>query len=143
MRLPDQMFADIVASLDAAAASNHPDHRRAQRVQPPQRMAVVTLDGGRGRSSQLRIQDLSPRGIGLLRQVPLQRGQQIVVHLPRSNGSAAPILCTVVYARPVGDEPHAQYHIGAEFQCAVEPDALSQDEANKAEIERIRRAILA
>jgi len=145
MKIPTQMFAEIVASLDASrAASPEMEQRHASRLDLQHSAAVITYDGGGGRSAPVCVHDVSPRGICLLHPSAMTPGEQFVIHLPRGGGSPAPMLCTVAYCKPEGDEAGASFRVGAEFVCALESDRARAARApQQQEIDRIRRSILA
>jgi hypothetical protein len=145
MKIPTQMFSEIVASLDASrAAPLDREQRRASRLDLQHSAAVITYDGGGGHSAPVCVHDVSPRGVCLLHATPLTPGEQFVIHLPRQGGDPMPMLCTVAYCKPDDHDPNAAFRVGAEFVCAL---GSASDRAartsNQGEIERIRRSILA
>jgi hypothetical protein len=149
MKIPTQMFSEIVASLDASrAAAPGKEQRRASRLDLQHSAAVITYDGGGGRSAPVCINDLSPRGVSLVHPSPMTPGEQFVLHLPRGNGGEPmPMLCTVAYCKPNEDNPDEGFRIGAEFVCALESASARATRAARVpqqrEIDRIRQSILA
>jgi hypothetical protein len=93
--------------------------------------------------------DVSFRGIGLFQSKPAPRGSQFVVVLPKQIGKPLPMLCTVMYSRPLAD---SLYNVGASFVAVFNLDKPlpaaggvngAGDGANsEAELNRIRQSIL-
>jgi HD-like signal output (HDOD) protein len=120
------------------------DKRRAARHA---RDGVITVyPCGTGRPDKgvaARFHNASSRGIGLSIARSMAVGEQFQVRLPQPDGTTASILYTVLRCERVGE---SSYRIGAEFTCVLRPPAPQQGGrigGHDADVDRIRRAILA
>ena len=147
MNLSAQMFAEIVAALrkpqngGGGGAGGGSEKRRATRMAMEAVVTVTALSSSNG-SRKLRalIRDLSHNGAGLLLNLPMQRGDRLVIEFTR--GQQRPplrVLADIKSSRELAD---GIYSIGAEFvQEVTEGDDRALAPANN-DVQRIQRSIL-
>jgi PilZ domain len=128
---------DIVTAL--REGNGCAEQRRAQRVEDRADAEIYPCDddGQWSAPMAVRLQDFSYRGLGFHVALPMAQGQQFIFHLPRENGGATPILCTVVYCRKGSAGEH---RVGAEFTCIVQMPPAPSPAAG--DLERIKHSIL-
>lgn len=119
--------AERLARLKAAApdmnpwirAAGRPDAepdanaRRADRQEADGRAMIYLYrdDGQHGPMEQVALRDYSEKGVGIVRNEPLEIGEQFVVRVPRLNDKPITRLCRVVNVALAG----GRHRIGAEF----------------------------
>ena len=143
MKLPPQHLAEVVNALQAAAESGKgAEKRRAARMEVQGNVVVAPLakDGTVGKSYTAITRDISFVGVGLLQSRPLEKGQQVVVRLPRGHKPALFMLCSVMHVRPLAD---GLFIIGVEFlNIAAMKDESLLDPVEGAQVQRSRQVIL-
>ena len=96
--------------LDAEPDANA---RRADRQEADGRAMIYLYrdDGQHGPMEQVALRDYSEKGVGIVRNEPLEVGEQFVVRVPRLNDKPITRLCRVVNVALAG----GRHRIGAEF----------------------------
>jgi hypothetical protein len=138
MQLAVQHLAEVVEAIrKAEAAGNGNDKRRFARITIVTKVEILNPSNGRTYTALTR--DLSLEGLGLIQSVPMTRGQQITVSLPRSakHGPLA-VQCTVMHIRELAD---GVWGIGALFVAVNETGKTTTADAGK-EAERIAANML-
>jgi hypothetical protein len=133
MQLAAQHLAEVVEAIrKQEAAGNGNDKRRFARITVVTKVEV--LNPGNGGLYTALTRDISIEGIGLIQSVPMTRGQQITVSLPRSakHGPLA-AQCTVMHVRELAD---GVWGIGALFVAVSDAKAANVGAAGK-EAQRI------
>jgi hypothetical protein len=74
-------------------------------------MYLYRDDGNHGPVEQVEARDYSERGVGILRDKPLETGEEFVVRMPRADEAPITRLCRVANVALAG----GRYRIGAEF----------------------------
>lgn len=137
MQISAQHLAEIV---DAArkSESGGADKRRYVRQSVVARVEVLAL--ATGTTYQALTRDLSVEGVGLMQSVPMARGEQLAVSLPRAKGKPLLAQCTVLHARELAE---GIWGIGAAFVSTSSVGAGAHGGTNsKAEAQRIAAKIL-
>lgn len=142
MQLQLQTFAEVLESLRTPnVAGAGAEKRQSTRFEIQTRIEAALLHGDEVvRRYHALTRDISLRGIGLLQGLPLNRGEQLLVSLPRRGRAPLVILCEVMFAGILADSLSG---VGAQFkslateaqQRALAPD----DQAER----RIRESMLA
>ena len=148
MQLAAQDYAEVVAALKALNDTKGHERRTSARMEVQAQVKLYPFVNGRvGQPFTAMTRDVSFRGIGLLQSKPSPSGTQFVVVLPKQIGKPLPMLCVVMYSRPLAD---GLYNIGAAFIQQFDfdkppPAAPTRDTAASdpdAELKRIRQSIL-
>jgi hypothetical protein len=153
MDLSFDEFVEILASFRTRDRSKDAgDKRRARRIGHRAQVFITPCNSNTSsddkRLAALAIQtrvsvllrDFSPRGVSLLCEEALERGQSFVLHLKQTAGKSVEMLCTVVHCRAGGK---GQYLVGAEFSCVVDSEEAPRDAApRELDLDRIRHSIL-
>jgi hypothetical protein len=146
VQLVAQDYAEIVAALKAMNDGKGSERRTTARMEVQAQIKIFPYEQGKlGEPFSCLTRDLSFRGIGLFQSKPAPRGSQFVVILPKQIGKPLPMLCTVMFSRPLAD---SLYNVGAAFvqvynfdnppELAASPMTAEAD----AELNRIRQSIL-
>ena len=148
MQLAAQDYAEVVAALKALNDTKGHERRTSARMEVQAQVKLYPFVNGQvGQPFTAMTRDVSFRGIGLLQSKPSPSGTQFVVVLPKQVGKPLPMLCVVMYSRPLAD---GLYNIGAAFSQQFDfdkppPAAPTRNTANSdpdAELKRIRQSIL-
>ena len=146
VQLLAQDYAEVVAALKALNDNKGSERRTAARMDVQAKIEIHPyVDGKVGPAFTCLTRDVSFRGIGLFQSKPAPRGSQFVVVLPKQLGKPLPMLCMVMYSRPLAD---SLYNVGAAFVSTFsfeKPAALPPSPATAAadaELNRIRQSIL-
>jgi hypothetical protein len=137
MQISAQHLAEIV---DAARKSEKTaaDKRRYIRQTVVTRVELLSHEDGTTYAALTR--DLSLEGVGLLQSVPMERGEQFSVSLPRIKSQPLLVQCTVLHMREIAD---GIFGIGAAFVSVTELSAKAQaDLTSKTEAQRISAKML-
>src|SRR5690349_948164 len=114
MQIAAQHLGEVVEAIkrmEGGGESN--EKRRFSRFTVVTQVHVLTPSTGRTYTALTR--DLSMEGMGLMQSVPLARGEQIAVSLPRGKAGTLIAQCTVMHARELAD---GIWGIGALFVSA-------------------------
>lgn len=143
MQLPLQTFAEILEALRGPkVASSGSEKRQATRFEIQTRIMAAPMNGGRvGRVYCALTRDISNRGIGLLQSIPMKRGDEFIIRLPR-NGSRPPFvfICGVMFAGALAD---GLTGIGAQFNAVATEEQAGALEPAQQELKRIQNSVLA
>jgi hypothetical protein len=142
--LTAEQFSELVESVQRAAQRDHgKDKRRAPRIDQNAQV-VITPVGGKDASPQhkqsvsVTVRNLSPRGMAILVNQWLKKGDQFVMKLNSRTGADVAMLCTVAHCRRINAN---LFLVGAEFACIVnDKPAAREDDA--LERHRISTAIM-
>ncbi len=132
----ERRLAEIIHGLSTGETTPaRGEKRRAERVVSRARVPMRITSDSPAREVVLR--DFSARGVRFVHDSPLARYSQLLLNLPRPDGSIAEVVCTVVHCVALRD---GGYSIGVEFAYLMDekPDEQDQD----AELARIRASIL-
>jgi len=139
MKFTDSQFVEAIELIQSADPSQQrKDKRRAPRTSIRVPIAVNFGISSETEWSQARLRDVSPRGIRLESDVPLEIGSSFLVRLPTKDGqqSDAPLICRVAHCAT----QRTGFLIGAEFTGRLTPaksaGAQAEDQG------RIQRSIL-
>lgn len=102
MQIAAQHLGEVVEAikrLEGEGPSN--EKRRYARFTVVTKVQIFTPSTGRTYSALTR--DLSMEGMGLMQAVPMARGEQIAVSLPRGKHGSLVAQCTVMHARELAD----------------------------------------
>lgn len=115
MQISSEMFRSIVRSVRA-----DPDDRglrKAGRVGVSGRAVIVPMDRPETVPVIVKVRDVSPKGIGILFDRPMNVGARFLLRLTRDSGGAdETILCHVMRWSPVAAD---LFNIGATFADAI------------------------
>lgn len=113
-------------SLAERECQSDKNRRRANRVRRDGKVLVIPCcQGIMGKSSQVRLKDLSASGIGIIHSDSMDAGQQFIIQLPQPGGSIKSLLYTVRRVDAAG----GLYSIGAELTSVLRPDQVKPDAA--------------
>jgi hypothetical protein len=109
MQLSVDMFQEVLAGLKGDRGA---DQRREPRVGLHDRVTIVApgKSGSKPVSTGVWVRDLSPGGIGIVHNSPLDRGTDFVVHLDGPDGESMRATYMVQHCTPLG---RRQCRIGA------------------------------
>jgi hypothetical protein len=146
MSISADQIAGILSLLGGRNLPTGNDLRRAPRVQLEGNVELTPCPFGspppsansprRGRTITAKLDDISPRGIGIVLSAPMPVGQQFLLHLPLRDREMADVLCTVQHSKV---NPGGGYRIGAEFTCRVDGEAPKE---TAEQVDRVRQSIL-
>lgn len=142
MDLAYEQFLDILSSFRTIDRSKDAgDKRRARRI-GYRAKTHITFCGSTPYEHQkdripVLLRDFSPRGVSLLINTPMERGQSFVLHFKQNDGDEIEMLCTAVHCQPGGKD---RYIVGAEFSFQIKPEPAQHEQ--QGELERIRQSIL-
>ena len=147
MQLAAQDYAEVVAALKALNDTKGHERRTSARMEVQAQVKLYPFVNGQvGQPFTAMTRDVSFRGIGLLQSKPSPSGTQFVVVLPKQIGKPLPMLCVVMYSRPLAD---GLYNIGAAFTQQFDFDRPPPPAPTRAaggdpdaELKRIRQSIL-
>jgi hypothetical protein len=146
VQLHAQDYAEVVAALKALNDNKGSERRTTARMDVQAKIEIYPYANGKvGQPFSCLTRDVSFRGIGLFQSKPAPRGTQFVVVLPKQIGKPLPMLCTVMYSRPLAD---SLYNVGASFVATYSFDKPPESVASPAtaaadaELNRIRQSIL-
>lgn len=141
MDLVYEQFLDVLSSYRTTDRSKDAgDKRRARRIGYRAKIHITRCDTTAYDQKEpiaALLRDFSPRGVSLLMNLPMERGQSFVLHFKQNDGKEVEMLCTAVHCQPGGKD---RYLVGAEFSCQVEPEPVPQE--HQSELDRIRQSIL-
>jgi hypothetical protein len=139
MKFTDSQFVEaieLIQSIDTG--QKRKDKRRAPRTSIRVPIAIKLAIDSETEWSQVRLRDISPRGIRLEMDIALEIGSSFLVRLPTKDDmeSAAPLICRVAHCAT----QRVGFLIGAEFTGRLTPaksaGAQAEDQG------RIQRSIL-
>jgi hypothetical protein len=141
MNLPVRDFADVLEALRGPAnSSKGKEHRATTRMQVSARVQAHQLaDGVVKRSYTFLTRDISLSGVGALQAIPLPKGSEIILELPRQT---TPLLvrARVMHCTTLAD---GLLGLGLEFVSIVPPEELTKASSVQAdEVSRVQRAIM-
>jgi len=122
MNLSAEQFQAVVQSLRLDEAGAAPSPLQARRVMLCGKAIITPCAGERYRPMEARARDISPTGIALTVPLRMIRGQQFILHVPRTvgNGVIAAdcdcLLCTVARYQYLDE---SRYILGATFTQAL------------------------
>ena len=135
-RLADQ-HGQIV---DAIRLGRHPENRRAPRFEHRVRSEIhPCVEGVMTPAVPVQMQDFSHRGISFHIRITMERGEQFIFHLPRTDAGTTAVLCTVAYCRRSSD---TEFRVGAEFTCILPNQTHATPAADNMAVDRIKQSIL-
>jgi hypothetical protein len=141
MAISSEQLAALLTSLEALPSKGDSDPRRAPRTKLHGTATITPCGSGNllagADQRKIRLADVSSRGVGILSDVPMPKGQQFLLHLPQNAGTAN-LLCQVVHCRLT--RPNV-YAVGAEFICTATAPAVEVAPSDQ-ELEKIRKSIL-
>lgn len=137
IHLPPQHFAEVLSALRAEAASGAHERRQVTRIEVQAPVKVARYDAGVISDERTVLtRDLSIGGLGMLFDVQLPVGQELIVRLARvARKPPLVILCRVTHCRQLAD---SMFGVGILFHHLLDEDA----ENNSPLIEALRRTIL-
>lgn len=138
MPLTEANFQRILGTLRPECRSQ--EQRQSSRI-PLQSTATVVIIAGENRGKhQVVMRDLSVGGVGLITRFSMTTGDRFALLLERDGQTPAGVACEVRHCRKVSA---GLYSVGSRFVSdLVERDGAEPPEEN-AEVERVRRALLA
>jgi hypothetical protein len=137
MQISAQHLAEIVEAARKTESAGA-DKRRYLRQSVVARVEV--LGHATGTTYQALTRDLSVEGVGLMQSLPMARGEQLTVSLPRQKAKPLLAQCTVLHARELAE---GVWGIGAAFVSTASAGGNPQTATtSKAEAQRIAAKIL-
>jgi hypothetical protein len=144
MKFTQSQYAQAVELLQVVdpalvdPKSGRTDKRRANRASFRIAVVIKVFREGDCPWVSAQLQDISPRGIRIATELPIQPGDSFLLRLPDNAQQklAEPVICSAVYCTPQTEG----FIVGAEFSGRPNPKTTS-DEA-EAELKRIRGSIL-
>jgi hypothetical protein len=137
--LADKLTAQHGQIVDAIRSGRQVENRRTPRVEYRAKAQIYPCTNGQlSRAVDVQLQDFSHRGLCFHYKGQFNRGEQFLFKLPRADGGATSVLCTVAHCRRSSDD---EYRIGAEFTCIVRTEGACIVPPT-GDVERIRKSIL-
>ncbi len=137
MQISAQHLAEIV---DAARKSEGGAADKRRYVRQPVVTRVEIFSHGTGTTYAALTRDLSVEGLGLLQSLPMTRGEQFSVSLPRVKAKPLLAQCTVLHMREIAE---GIFGIGAAFVSTKEQSSQGKADLNsKIEAQRISAKML-
>jgi hypothetical protein len=140
MQLTKEQFANIVGgSSDGVDQGPWTEKRRATRHLVWVRATISVADAA---PEEVRLRDLSSRGVRLYYHAHMAAGQQFIMEINGESAGEARsrILCSTLHCQKVDE---GNYAIGAEFTCSINRDSQADAaEEKQSQLERIRGSIL-
>jgi hypothetical protein len=113
MKLPPQLFAEILSVLRKNDSDANAEKRRTTRMAVWAKLSVHVYDGKTlGRQIMVLARDLSMEGIGVLSGVEMKRDDMFVGHLPRTATHTCHLIFQAVF---VGRMADGLYNVGCRF----------------------------
>jgi hypothetical protein len=139
MQIAAQHLGEVVEAMKRMeSGGGASEKRRFARFTVVTRVGVFTPSTGRTYTALTR--DLSMEGMGLMQAVPMERGEQIAVSLPRGKQGTLVAQCTVMHARELAD---GIWGIGALFVSTTPHGPKGVDQpADQTEAQRIASKML-
>ena len=146
MELTAEQFAEIVETVQRGGGrESGRDKRRAPRAEQAATVVITPVAGTPARPMPQRaisvtVRNVSSRGLAILLNQHLPKGDQFVLRMNRVAGQNGPVslLCSVAHCRRINAN---LFLVGAEFACVINPnDPAACDDAM--ERHRISNAIL-
>jgi PilZ domain-containing protein len=144
MELTSEQFAEIVESVQRSANRDKGrDKRRAPRIEQNSKVVITPVTGTPAapqhkQSLSVTVRNVSSRGMAILLNQWLNKGDQFVMKMSSKAGGGVSMLCTVAHCRRINGN---LFFVGAEFACIVnEKPAQTGDDAM--ERHRISTAIM-
>jgi c-di-GMP-binding flagellar brake protein YcgR len=124
MVLTNQQYGEVLNFLRSCSTSPGAEKRRTTRVDVSARIKLVVLaKGSPARQISVCTRDISIEGVGLLSGTALQKGQSLVITLPRSDSAIEFVLGEVTYCGAVAD---GIYSVGCRFVKALSPSLFEK-----------------
>ena len=121
MQLTVEAIIETLRSLTSDGVGDSPrgrTPRRLPRVGLRMRIMILPLKGeSRPRPAIVRLRNMSPAGLGLMVDEPMQAGQQFLIRLPRDRGGSAHLLGVVERCRKL--DGVASHDVGATLRLDV------------------------
>lgn len=137
MQISAQHLAEIV---DAARKSESGAADKRRYVRQPVVTRVEIFSHGTGTTYAALTRDLSVEGLGLLQSLPMARGEQFSISLPRVKARPLLAQCTVLHTREIAE---GIFGIGAAFVSTKEISPEAKGDINsKNEAQRIAAKML-
>jgi hypothetical protein len=126
--------------VDAIRQDRRPENRRAPRVEYRVRAEIhPCIEGVLTPPMPVQLEDFSHRGISFHVKVTMNRGEQFVFNLPRTDTDSTSVLCTVAYCRKSSEN---DFRVGAEFTCILPATPAEAAAADNTAMDRIKQSIL-
>jgi hypothetical protein len=117
MPLTAAQLKEVVDSL--RKPSKHGDRRRTARLQVQASASISSSPEARDEMVTVLAHDISREGAGLISSMPLEQGQQILVHLPNGEQEGLYVVCTVRHCGSIAD---GIYCHGVQFNRMIRGD---------------------
>ena len=115
------------------------DRRRASRVKRQYTTNILLCpDGKLGQTTEVKIDNVSPRGIGFVHRHLIPKGTQFVMEMPQRQGRPMRLLFEVVRCHAA---PKTGFVVGAELQCILSDEDPVGAPAVEQSVDDIRHAM--
>jgi hypothetical protein len=144
MELTAEQFAEIVESVQRSADRDKgKDKRRAPRIEQNAKVVITPVGGQPAapmhkQSLSVTVRNLSSRGLAILLNQWLNKGEQFVLKMNSRAGGSVSMLCTVAHCRRINAN---LFFVGAEFSCIINDKPPTNDD-DAMERHRISTAIM-
>ncbi len=129
MRVSVELYDQIVSAL-RSDKSGDKDKRREPRVGLTGEANLITVGAdGKRLAGTVRIRDVSPGGIGLFFNQPLEKGQRFVLQLEAMNGDRLWLVCHAAHTKKIEG---GRFLVGARVAQVMRADQIKQVEAQTA-----------
>ena len=123
MKLPPQLFAEILSALRKNDSNANAEKRRTTRMAIWAKVDVFLYDGKKlGHQIAVLARDLSMEGIGVLSGVEMKREDLFVAHLPRTATHTCYLIFQAVF---VGRMADGLYNVGCRFMGEMPADQVA------------------
>jgi hypothetical protein len=114
MKLTEEQFSQVMASLECAQGESLTENRGRIRVPKGTKATIIPCgDPARRESMSVVVINLSDTGVGLLSAIPLRGGENFILRLPPMiHEPPSAILCSVMYSH---NASAGAYSIGGQF----------------------------
>jgi hypothetical protein len=116
----------------AQEADENSDRRRAPRIKRNKDVVILPCANGVVTGSiPVKLQDVSARGVGFVHSAPMEKGQQFIFRVPRTDTVPITLLYTVARCEKMAD---GRYTIGGALECVLRDDGTTQPIAEAPDI---------
>jgi hypothetical protein len=130
VELSADLLKSMLSGIKTEQGKGYAEMRRNPRVAVRYTVKIIPyINGALSQPIRVWTRDISSGGIGLIHSNPMEVGAKFIIQLPRDNGKALLLLCTVRNCQVVSDD---LFGIGASFaEVAGANPAVGESDSNR------------